>query len=365
MGKTGVGKSSLINILLNDTIAKVNDFDTGTYSIQKYSINKYGQNFNIYDTPGLFDPNIKMDKIFQQIGNLNSINVFLICYDISEKRFTLQDKEVFEILKYQYTDNIIKNSVIVFTKSNLVNINNLEEIAKNRYSKINMQVPMIYAYDNNTLEWQYTLWTQMIHKSKNPEFLIKAFDLKTRVCEPIKNILIPNKEIVYPSYTEKLIILRYNDCINNKNNNSWGFFGGLLALAGFIVLGALTGGAGLLGGLATLGGGSIAAGGLGIIGGTAVISTAGFLGGIIVAEMTDPGCKNIAITSLYQEINDCHYDKYIYENKQTAFEGIFCNNLPHGQGIVYETNGKKIWEGKFISGIPEICSKRSEPLGNK
>lgn len=41
MGKTCVGKSTLVNNLMDNNVAKVNDFETGTFNVEK-------RNFNIH-----------------------------------------------------------------------------------------------------------------------------------------------------------------------------------------------------------------------------------------------------------------------------------------------------------------------------
>lgn len=356
IGKAGTGKSTLVNNLMNSNVAKIGHYETGTYDVNKYTIKKYGTIFNIYDTPGLFDPNVDMNQIFKKIGQINSINLFLICYDISEARLTQNDVQVFETLKYQYSKDIMKYALLIFTKSNLLEPTILETISKQRYNKLDLNIPVIYAYDNETNNgWQDLIWDQMVKQSKKGEFILKANDLRVRVCEPAKKVTLMN---IYPSYVEKLIVLKYNSCIEQKNNNRpfFGVFGSLLALAGFMVLTIATGGgAALLGGLATIGGGSLATGGLGMIGGMSLLGTAGYLSGITVSDMQNIDCKNIAINELIYEINKCHYDSFIYDNGRTAFEGMFCDNLPHGKGNIYERSGAMLWEGKFINGIPEIC----------
>jgi len=170
------------------------------------------------------------------------------------------------------------------------------------------------------------------------------------ICDPI------SRNDIYPRYTEELIMKSYNECTKNKNNNvNYGLIGSLAAVTGFVVITVSTGGgAALLGGLATLGFGSLAAGGLGIKGGIFVLSGIGFLSGITVHEFSDMYCKNQAINILDNEINKCHYDYYYNDNK-VIFQGYFCDNLPQGQGKLYDNKGSLIYQGRFINGIPEVC----------
>jgi small GTP-binding protein len=357
IGKAGTGKSTLINNLLDSNIAKVGHYQTGTYDVNKYSIRKYDTTFNIYDTPGLFDPNINMKQIFDKISEVDSINLFLICYDISEARLTQNDLQVFETLKYQYSKDIMKHSVLVFTKSNLLEPNTLKTISEMRYKKLELNIPAIYGYDSRTNNgWKDLIWDQMVKQSKKEQFLLKANDLRVRVCEPAKKVTLMDN--IYPSYVNQLMVLKYNSCIERKNNekSSMGFFGAFLALAGFVVFTVLTGGgAAVLGGLATAGMGSVATGGLGIIGGVSLLGTAGFLGGITLSEMQNVDCRNYAINEMSYEINKCHYDTFVYDNNVIAFEGTFCNNRPHGDGTIFERNGNVMWKGNFKNGIPDIC----------
>lgn len=55
IGKTGVGKSMLVNLLMNKNVSKLGECETGTYKTNKYKLDKYGHHFNIYDTVGFFN----------------------------------------------------------------------------------------------------------------------------------------------------------------------------------------------------------------------------------------------------------------------------------------------------------------------
>ena len=90
LGKTGTGKSTLVNNLIGKKIANTNDYDVGTFEIEKYNytISKDRQ-LEIFDTPGFFDDLNAPTKYIEQITNLIDVtNLILIVFDLSESRWT-------------------------------------------------------------------------------------------------------------------------------------------------------------------------------------------------------------------------------------------------------------------------------------
>jgi len=355
MGKTGSGKSTLVNLLLDAPLATIGHGMTGTTSVDTYNINKYGYDFVIYDTPGLFDVQNDHDKVIKEIAQIKKINIALICYDISQPRLFKEDIDTFREIKKQYGNNILEHSLLVFTKSNLVL--NLEYINQTRYDMINFNIPMINAYDGSTSIWREELWLNIQARSKNKDYLIHANHMRIALCDPIKKIMNEVKNGLYPTNTQERVIREYELCIDNKNQEriNMGLMVGIASLVGIIVLGTLTGGAGLMATLAMFGGGSLAAGGLGVAGGSVIISSLGFASGIAFYTMNDIDCKQSIEGYLINIINAEHYDTYKYESGDIAYSGNFMNNMPHGFGIAYDEFGRELWQGSFNKGVPAIC----------
>ena len=135
----------------------------------------------------------------------------------------------------------------------------------------------------------------------------------------------------------------------------FGFLGASIFVVGSILLGALSGGATLMGTLASFGGGSLITGGAGVKGGALVIAILGLSSGIMVSNYTDSGCVNETYDLLRYQINGEHTDSYYYSNGKVAFTGMFKNNIPNGNCVVYDEFGQKIYSGLFVDGFPRIC----------
>ena len=113
VGKTNVGKSSLLNALLNYEQAIVTDIEGTTRDIVTGSIEYKGFIFNFYDTAGI---RLTQDKI-ENIGiqksreTLENSDIVLLVLD-SSKELSVQDKENLELIKN-------KKAIVVLNKCDL------------------------------------------------------------------------------------------------------------------------------------------------------------------------------------------------------------------------------------------------------
>ncbi|MCD8212993.1 MAG: 50S ribosome-binding GTPase [Campylobacter sp.] len=104
VGKTGVGKSTLINAVFGDEVVKVGSGKSITKEITKIEVNK---NFNIYDTKGLEMKDF--ESTFEDIENFlktmetkpanEQIHVAWFCIAESGRRIEDGEKKLYEILK--------------------------------------------------------------------------------------------------------------------------------------------------------------------------------------------------------------------------------------------------------------------------
>lgn len=366
MGNAGVGKSSLINFLMNDTVAKVSDYATGTIKVDKYNFYKYGNNFIFYDSPGLNDGE-NDNNIIKMIGEkIDNINILLICVDVSRPRLYNEEKEMISEIKKKFGNKIMKNCILIFTKSNLNS--KFQEIGDHRAKKLKKytgSIPYFYAFNNEVTDnnWRHNLWQLMTEYSRNNKYFIRSNYYRYSLCDPLQTIVSKSRSSnIYPSNTNKIFQQHYDNCVENikkeyalkKQRNA--FIGMASFFVIFLIVGTLTGGgAGLIGSLATIGGGSLAAGGFGINGGIIALATLGFSAGLQFTEFPPNECTTKVKNELDILINSYHYDQYLYQNNEIAFEGYFLNNVPHGKGSTYDENGKLIWKGRFINGKAEIC----------
>jgi len=345
MGKSGTGKSTLINNLLAAPIAIINDDRTGTINVDEYNINKYGHHFKIYDTPGLFDSTLTTEQVTKKIATIKKINIVLICHDISQPRLYNDDINIFKEIKKIYGPNIFKHSVLIFTKSNLVK--NLPSRNKTRYNDINLNIPMINAYDTDNDIWIHKLWSELIKHSDKPDLLLEASYIKFALCDPMERIIKQvKKDNLYPRKTQENVNKEYINCLENKVHEKKGIMKDLKALMEDlkasiyeIIAGVMSVGKTLEDRMDDI-----------IIG-----NAFGIASGLEFSQFKDIACKNQTEKKLKVIINSNHYDTYHYNNGKVAFEGMFYNNLPHGNGIVYDEKSDILWSGNFNKGIAQIC----------
>lgn len=221
LGKTGVGKSSLINSLFQETIA----IEGGNYYAETKTVDKYTTIINdvtvsIYDTPGLFDTLENNDQYLDMIKNIKKVDIILLVYDMSDKRIRAEDIEVIKTYNTLLGSDIMKYVVIVLSFANEIPINEFyynlnmktNEFRRimNIYSGINDTevVPAGYS-DNlildNGLYWYDELWSAIFDKMKTigkPAFFkirwdaihnIDDYDEKERQLELIRKQAIKNE----------------------------------------------------------------------------------------------------------------------------------------------------------------------------
>ena len=101
LGEIGVGKSSLINLIARENVAKVSLDTVGcTKTAAKYTFEEKGRTFHFYDTPGLvdlqmgakpfIDPIDTIQKLICSLGNGNGPDLLLFCIDKSKPTVALQ-----------------------------------------------------------------------------------------------------------------------------------------------------------------------------------------------------------------------------------------------------------------------------------
>ena len=101
LGEIGVGKSSLINLIARENVAKVSSDTIGcTKTAAKYTFEEKDRTFHFYDTPGLVDPQMgaepfvdpidTIQKLIRSLGNGNGPDLLLFCIDDSKPTVALQ-----------------------------------------------------------------------------------------------------------------------------------------------------------------------------------------------------------------------------------------------------------------------------------
>ena len=142
-GKSGVGKSSVLNSLLKKEIFKTDIINGSTRAIkaEEWTIRDQTlKSIELLDAPGFDFCNIKFpDKIYSQI-NYSDLILFVVAGDINRN-------EVNEISSF-IKDG--KKIILIFNKIDLLEKNELKEIIKNIKSKLpkDLNIPIIINHEN-------------------------------------------------------------------------------------------------------------------------------------------------------------------------------------------------------------------------
>jgi len=143
-GKSGVGKSSLLNSLLKKNIFKTNIINGSTREIQPQEWNLKNQTLNsieLIDSPGFDLCNTKStDKIYSCINHSDLI-LFIVSGDINRNEL----REISSLI------NDGKKIIIILNKIDLFKKNELKEIIENIKFKLpkDLNIPIIINYKNN------------------------------------------------------------------------------------------------------------------------------------------------------------------------------------------------------------------------
>lgn len=124
IGTPNVGKSSLLNLILNEERAIVTEVAGTTRDTIEEYISIEGVPLKIIDTAGIRDANDEVEKIGvkKAIEIAGSSDIVIAIFDIS-KELTSEDREILDIVK-------TKNTIIVLNKIDLNKKINLKEIEK-------------------------------------------------------------------------------------------------------------------------------------------------------------------------------------------------------------------------------------------
>ena len=113
VGKPNVGKSSLLNLLINEDKAIVTDIEGTTRDIVEGNITINGVTINLIDTAGIRETNNVVEKLGVEKSKdiINKSDLIIALFDIS-RPFTLEDEAILSSIKS-------KKSIIILNKTDL------------------------------------------------------------------------------------------------------------------------------------------------------------------------------------------------------------------------------------------------------
>ncbi len=176
-GKSGVGKSSVLNALLNKAIFKTNILNGTTREIKAESLTLKDQKLSIVellDSPGFDFCNIKFsDKVYSCINHSDLI-LFIVSGDLNRNELN----EINSLIK----DG--KKIIIILNKIDLFNKNDLREIMENIKSKLpkDLNIPILLNHGNNLKNYL----TKIINQHGEALLILNSLQLADKLFMKIK-----------------------------------------------------------------------------------------------------------------------------------------------------------------------------------
>ena len=144
-GKTGVGKSSLVNSLLGYEFSKEGDpsesLKSTTTNVDCAKVRFNDVIVTVYDSPGLQDgkesgDKAYLDKIVKVAGNdVSGLDLVLYCVDMTASRFTTAEIATINSFQRQFGNAFWKKTLLVLTKADNVSLppNQIGKVSERDY----------------------------------------------------------------------------------------------------------------------------------------------------------------------------------------------------------------------------------------
>lgn len=133
LGRTNVGKSTLVNLLVGEKVAATANKVQTTRTAIKGIVNRENSQIIFIDTPGIHKPKTKLNEtmIETSFGVINEIDLILFVIEATSKEIGRGDMRILEKIKKSHKKTIlIINKIDLVKKEELLNLINLY---KNEY----------------------------------------------------------------------------------------------------------------------------------------------------------------------------------------------------------------------------------------
>lgn len=181
IGKPNVGKSSLLNLLLNEERAIVSDIEGTTRDTIEEYINLKGITLKIIDTAGIRKTNDEVEKIGVEkaINIIDHVDLIISIFDDS-RAFDEEDEKIVELIKN-------KKAIVLLNKSDLQN----NKIDVNKYFNSNQKIIKFSTKTEEGLDKLYGYITEMFDMNEislNNGELLTNIRQKNHIDNAIENL---------------------------------------------------------------------------------------------------------------------------------------------------------------------------------
>ena len=171
-GKTGQGKSALINGLLGDVVAKEGDSEKRTTTeVKAFEKSVNDIPVRVWDTPGLqhHGPAANNDKEIQKIKDIcQEFSLVLYCTKMTNPRITDEDKKVMIELTKAFGEKFWDHAVFILTFANGENVERKDERDPNEPE----------PDDDDDEGWEQLLKKRFQSRLKHWETMLQGFLIK-------------------------------------------------------------------------------------------------------------------------------------------------------------------------------------------
>jgi predicted GTPase len=148
IGRTGVGKSSIINSLMGEQVAPTDEFEPKTVTVDEYTFEHNGHSFVLIDTPGLCDalPSSKhnhkyMRKIADKLkSKQRDVDCVMYVTRLDDTRVLADEQYAIKFLTKKLGKKFWKHAFIVFTFADKVSPQDFANRLKRRQELLQKEI---------------------------------------------------------------------------------------------------------------------------------------------------------------------------------------------------------------------------------
>lgn len=151
VGRTGVGKSSVINALMAQEVAKVNPYEPETMMVESYDSEIDDIRFTVIDTPGLCDDieDAGNDRRYLELirSKVKRVDVMWFVSLLNDTRVRADEKRGIELISKSFGSDIWEHSVIIFTFADKVDAIDYPVTLQKRTELIRKEIAKYVGYE--------------------------------------------------------------------------------------------------------------------------------------------------------------------------------------------------------------------------